>query len=238
MRIPRNRQLAKGDIVHTTWRGHNKEWIFKNPADKLAYLDMIDEAAEKHDFELYAYAVMGTHDHNMGEAETVEGYSSFFQEVHGRYAQRYNRQHDRSGAVGSGRPKSIVIKDERHFLNAMFYSDANPVRAGVVRHPRHYPWSSHNFYAHGTRGPGTRALRPPVWYLNLGKTPRARQRAYRRQCDAYLRQMGLLPAPGRSSAFYAIRAVEGERVEVGRDRPAVSVEGAVVQVPDLAGDTS
>lgn len=235
MRIPRNRQLAKGDIIHTTWRGHNKEWIFKSPTDKIAYLKMIDEAAEKHDFKLYAYDVMDTHDHNLGQAEAVESYSSFFQEVHGRYAQRYNRLNNRSGAVGSGRPKSIVIADERHFLNAMFYNDANPVRAGLVRHPRHYPWSSHNFYANGTRGPGTRALHPPDWYLNLGKTPHARQRAYRRQCDAYLRQMGLLPAPGRSLAFYALHVGDEEGVEGCSGHPA---EGRAVPVTKPAGDTS
>lgn len=238
MRIPRGRQLAKGNIVHTTWRGHNKEWIFRSPADKRAYLDLIDEAAEKHDFKVYAYDVMCTHDHNLGETETVEGYSSFFQEVHGGYAQRYNRANNRSGAVGSGRPKSIVIKDERHFLNAMFYNDANPVRAGVVRHPRHYPWSSHNFYAYGTRGPGTRALRPPVWYLNLGRTPRARQRAYRRQCDAYLRQTRLLPAPGRSLVFYTDCVREADRAEGGPGEPANSAGGSGARVLELAGDTS
>jgi len=216
MRLARRDQLQHGDLVHSTWRGHNKEWILGSRDRKERYLDLLTKYALKSDFKLHSYCVMSNHDHTVGRNETVDGYSKLQQRVHGCYAQEYNKENSREGAVGSGRPKSIVVKDERHLMNAMFYVDANPLRAGVVKHPQHYRWSSYNYYAFGQADAWTRAIEPPEWYLCLGRTPRARQRAYRRLCDAYLRREDLLPRPvplfDRSTRLYRL----WQRQQAGR----------------------
>jgi hypothetical protein len=74
----------------------------------------------------------------------------------------------------------------------MFYGDANPVRAGIVCHPKNYRWSSYQFYAYGKTDGVSKHLTPPPAYLALGRTAKVRQRKYREQCDAYLRRAGLL----------------------------------------------
>lgn len=225
MRAPRREQLQSGDLVHTTWRGHNREWIFRTEKDKETYLRSLVEASSSSDFEVNAACLMKNHEHTVGGVQTVEGYSSFFQQAHGKYAQQYNRARGREGAVGSGRPKSTVIADERHWTNAIFYVDANPVRAGVVKHPRDYRWSSHRFYAYGEESLWTRLLTVPQWYRDLGRTPALRRRAYRRLCDAYLRREGLLPDPGQPAGFYAgalrpvTDAASGRPVKGGEPAP-------------------
>ena len=39
--------------------------------------------------------------------------------------------------------------DARHFFTALNYIEQNPVRAGMVRHPWRYRWSSAGFHAGG-----------------------------------------------------------------------------------------
>ena len=65
----------------------------------------------------------------------------------------------------------------RHELEVMLYGDMNPVRAGMVRWPREWPWSSHDHYALGRTNP---LIADSPAYLSLGRSPGERQRAYLR----------------------------------------------------------
>ena len=58
----------------------------------------------------------------------------------------------------------------------MRYIEMNPVRAGMVEHPAQYRWSS---YAANAQGIDNAIIQPHELYLSLGKTPEARQAAYR-----------------------------------------------------------
>jgi len=104
--------------------------------------------------------------------------------------------------VGTGRPASTVIQDERHLMNAMFYVDANAVRARIVKNARDYKWCSHNYYAYGEKGEFPGELTEPEWYIRLGRTPAIRQRAYRRLFDAFMRREGMIPRPGVALGMY------------------------------------
>jgi putative transposase len=145
---------------------------------------------------------MNNHNHVVGEVVGVEDLSCMMRSTHSKYARWYNDRNDRRGAVGMDRPKSIVVQNNRHYINAVLYLDSNPVRAGIVKHPKDYPWSSHNYYAYGQRRQWDKMLESPSWYKELGATPRLRQRAYRKLCDAYLRREGLLPQPGLTLGRY------------------------------------
>jgi putative transposase len=144
------------------------------------------------------------------------------------------------------RPKTLVIQDNQHLMNVAFYCDANPVRAGIVKHPGDYMWSSYRFYAHGKPMPWLDSITPFDWYLELGSTPKERQRAYRRMCDAYLRREGLLPKPGFSSGYYiGAPAWTESRQELhsekqSRRSPAASLRTstATTASPDTSQDTS
>ena len=59
--------------------------------------------------------------------------------------------------------------------------ELNPVRAGMVAHPRDYRWSSYAAHAHGAPDAalGDAALRGHDLYCRLGASPAERQREYR-----------------------------------------------------------
>jgi putative transposase len=74
-----------------------------------------------------------------------------------------------------GRYKSTLIQIERYLLTCMAYIDLNPVRAGLVREPGEYPWSS---YAHYVGRRNDKIVSPHPLYWELGNTPFSREAAY------------------------------------------------------------
>ena len=68
---------------------------------------------------------------------------------------------------------------ERYLLTVMRYIELNPVRAGMVAHPRDYQWSSYGFNALGAKWPNADWIRTHEEYRRLGRTAADRQAAYR-----------------------------------------------------------
>ena len=71
------------------------------------------------------------------------------------------------------------MDSERYLLTLMRYIETNPVRAGMVAHPRDYPWSSYCFNATGKTGSNADWRTPHEEYLRLGRNAADRQGAYR-----------------------------------------------------------
>jgi putative transposase len=70
-----------------------------------------------------------------------------------------------------------------HSLTVLRYGDLNPVRAGLVRSPKDYAWSSYRHYAFGEPNP---LIDDEPEYLALGRTPAERRIAYRNLFDVLL----------------------------------------------------
>ncbi len=124
---------------------------------------------------------MGTHPHLVAVASKGQAeFSRFWQVVNHLFARWYNRQQKaRRGQVVTQRMKSPLIQtgaQGRHVLTVMRYGDLNPVRAGMVRAPKDYAWSSYRHYAHGE--PNALISDEPE-YLALGRSPAQRRQAYR-----------------------------------------------------------
>ena len=60
-----------------------------------------------------------------------------------RYTQWHNRRHSRSGRLWEDRFKSVIVEDGVAARTIAAYIDLNPVRAGIVREPADYRWSSY-----------------------------------------------------------------------------------------------
>jgi len=69
--------------------------------------------------------------------------SCFMQGLKRRFAQWYNKTHNRTGTLWEGRFKSIVVEDGYACRVMSAYIDLNPVRAGMVARPEDYRWSSY-----------------------------------------------------------------------------------------------
>jgi putative transposase len=69
--------------------------------------------------------------------------SKGMRQLNGVYTQRFNRRHGRVGHVFQGRYKAIIVRKESYLLELARYVVLNPVRAGMVRTPDQWPWSSY-----------------------------------------------------------------------------------------------
>jgi hypothetical protein len=60
-----------------------------------------------------------------------------------RFTQWFNRTHSRTGRLWEDRFKSVIVEDGVAAKTISAYIDLNPVRAGIVKDPAEYRWSSY-----------------------------------------------------------------------------------------------
>ena len=60
-----------------------------------------------------------------------------------RFTQWFNRVHERTGRLWEDRFKSLIVEDGVAAKTISAYIDLNPVRAGMVKDPADYRWSSY-----------------------------------------------------------------------------------------------
>ncbi len=176
-RLPR--YIIPGQPQHIIQRGNNRQVIFASDADFQFFRDALVDAAKKHDLAVHAYVWMANHIHLLATPGAEDSISKVFQSVGRRYVQYFNFQHKRSGTLWEGRYRATVVDSERYLLTVMRYIELNPVRAGMVAHPRDYPWSSYAYNAGGEAGTNTDWLAAHREYRRLGRTAQERQEAYR-----------------------------------------------------------
>jgi putative transposase len=176
-RLPR--YVIPGQPQHIIQRGNNRQVIFAADADYQFFRDALVEAASKHDLAIHAYVWMTNHMHLLATPGMDNSISKVFQSAGRKYVQYFNQTYKRSGTLWEGRYRATVVDSERYLLTLMRYIELNPVRAGMVAHPRNYPWSSYAFNAQGEAGHNTNWLTPHEQYLRLGRNAEDRQSAYR-----------------------------------------------------------
>lgn len=146
-----------GGVYHVTARGNEKRVVFRDDADRFAYLDRLAECSRRYEFRVYAFCLMGNHVHLALERGPVK-LSRIVLALHSAYAQRFNRRHARVGHLFQGRYKAYLVEKESYLLTLVRYIHLNPVKAGTVARPEIYRWSSDRFY---------RGLQAPAW-LDVG----------------------------------------------------------------------
>lgn len=143
-----------GAIYHVTSRGDRREAIFEDNEDRQHFLTVVGQAVERFDAAVLAYCLMDNHYHLVVHTRNAN-LSRLMQRLNGVYTQAYNRRHNKEGHLFQGRFKGILVDRDAYLLEVCRYVDLNPLRAGMVRDPGNWPWSSYG--AHTGRKPA------PAW---------------------------------------------------------------------------
>jgi putative transposase len=125
------------------------------PAPPAAVLDRLRRVGGR----LHAYVLMGTHVHLLLTPVDAAG-AELARE-----------------ALGAREAHATPVHARRYLLACMRYIELNPVRAGLVRHPAHFRWSS---YRANALGAPDALLTPHALYCALGRDAAERRAAYRR----------------------------------------------------------
>lgn len=151
--------------------------VLESPEEKRKFLSLVGEYKGRFGIRVLSYCVMGTHPHLLVRcAFGQEAFSAFWKVVNQRFARWYNRKERRRGQVVMERLTSGLVQNGRHLLNCMRYGDLNPVRAGLVRSPKDFAWSSYRHYALGE--PDDLVDEESPEYLALARTAPQRRKAY------------------------------------------------------------
>jgi REP element-mobilizing transposase RayT len=135
-----------GAVYHVTARGNARMAVFVDDADRMGFLEILEDVIKRFNWLCHSYCLMGNHYHLL--LETIDGnLSAGMRHINGVYTQYFNRRHDRVGHVFQGRFKAILVEKERYLLELCRYVVLNPVRAGMVKLPEEYGWSSYRSIA-------------------------------------------------------------------------------------------
>jgi putative transposase len=91
------------------------------------------------------------------------------------YFSYYNKTYGYSGHLWQGRFKSNIIDTEVYLMQCGRYIELNPVRAGIVKLPEEYRFSSYNYYA---RGIPDRIITTSPAYIGLADSSVQRRKQY------------------------------------------------------------
>jgi putative transposase len=94
--------------------------------------------------------------------------SEFMKTLLQRFTRWFNRTHERCGTLWEQRYKSVIVESGIAARTMAAYIDLNPVRAGMVKDPAEYRWSSYGEAVGGGRkGNGKKARAGLVRAANL-----------------------------------------------------------------------
>lgn len=135
------RVVVPGCPHHIIQRGNRKQQVFFYDEDRELYLSLLKHYSKKAGLNIWSYCLMDNHVHIIAAPTEVTSLRKGFAETHRRYTLEINRREGWSGYLWHGRFISFPM-DEKYLYCAMRYVELNPVRAGLVKRPEDYPWSS------------------------------------------------------------------------------------------------
>ena len=160
---------------HVVVQGINRESIFIDNADRVAWLGFLQAHALTTHVRVHAYVMLRDHIQILVTPEPDGDVSRMMQGIGRQYVSAFNRKHGRTGTLWDGRYRCSLVQSDQHLLRSMAFMDLTPVRLGEVGAVGSHIWGSYGHYT-GSQSETWLYTPAPVWAL--GNTPFAREAAY------------------------------------------------------------
>ena len=144
----RPRLFAPGLLYHVIVRGNQRRKTFYDDQDYRAYLDRLARYRQRYGYTIHAFCLMPNHVHLLVESGSSP-LGKFMQGLQQSYSQYFNLRHRKVGHVFQGRYQAIVCQKDDYLLELLRYIHLNPVRAGLSKDPKDYPYTGHHAYLQG-----------------------------------------------------------------------------------------
>ena len=123
-------------------RGNGKMAIFLDDVDYRQFLTIFADITHDTAIDCWNYCLMPNHYH-VTLRPTRPNLSAALRRLNGVYGTWWNKRHNRVGHVFQGRFKDQIVDHDTYAMVLSRYVVMNPVRAGLVREPADWPWSSY-----------------------------------------------------------------------------------------------
>lgn len=165
-----------GAFYHVTARGNERKDIFRDERDKERFLAYLESSVVRYKGEIHAYCLMNNHYHLL--LSTPAGnLSQIIRHINGAYTVFFNKRHHRFGHLFQGRYKAILVEADEYAGELSRYIHLNPVRAGLVKLPEEYPWTSYLNYIGEKKAPKWQTIE---WLLRyFGRALEEAKKQYR-----------------------------------------------------------
>ena len=138
--MPRKNRIEKVGFYHIINRGVARSNIFLCDDDFMKFLEIIQDASDDYDFEVYSFCLMNNHYHLLIKTK-MENLSSALQKINSRYSIYFNNNYKRVGPLWQGRFKSWFVYDERYLQALVKYIEFNPIKANITQTIGEYKWA-------------------------------------------------------------------------------------------------
>lgn len=145
------RIICPGMPHHVVYRGNRKSEIFFCEEDKIKYLALFRKACETYNVTIWAWCLMPNHIHSILEPKDENGLSKAMQWLARNYSAFVNEKYGWTGHLWEDRFFSCVIESDERLWKVLAYIENNPVRAGLVKSPEDWEWSSAKYHISGIR---------------------------------------------------------------------------------------
>lgn len=166
-----------GAVYHVTARGNERKAIVRNNEDRHRFVQTLATVVNDYHVICHAWVLLDNHYHLLLETPHAN-LSRAVRHLNGTYTQAFNRRHHRVGHLFQGRFKAILVEKETYLLELCRYVVLNPVRAGMVKHPGQWAWSSYR--ATAGEAPAERWLTVDWLLAQFSKRRSEAQTLYRR----------------------------------------------------------
>jgi REP element-mobilizing transposase RayT len=139
-------------FYHVISRGHRRENIYRNDGDRKKFLNKLSLVAERLQLKIHAYVLMSNHYHLLVETPQANIVKAMH-DLNAGYANWYRTKYGLIGSIFQGRYKAIIVEKDEYLLVLSAYIHLNPVRAGMVKQPGEYVWSSYRSYSGENKPP-------------------------------------------------------------------------------------
>jgi putative transposase len=158
--MPRPPRIDYPDaLYHVTVRGNGRARIFFTDADRLRFLDQLQDNVVTASLLLYAFVLMDNHFHLLVRTPRAN-LSQFMQRLNTSYALYARFKHQQPGHQFESRFKAKLVEDDTYLAALTRYIHLNPVNTAACRRLEYdelvqvledYRWSSYPGYVDGNQ---------------------------------------------------------------------------------------
>ncbi|QZZ21304.1 transposase [Leptothermofonsia sichuanensis E412] len=130
-------------FYHLYNRSNDRNRVFFGRENYLRFLHLIRRYLIEQALDVLAYCLMPSHYHLLVRCKT-DAISEAIQRLSMAYTKAMNRRYNRVGSLFQGQFRAIEVDGDEYLYHLARYIHLNPVKAGMVAHPKEWEFSSYS----------------------------------------------------------------------------------------------